>query len=200
MNIRAGSDGRKGTIIGPSIYEFGHYLVKWDDQYSEERVYGPDLTLIKEETMANYDSTKDTLLHIKRVNELLIDAATELLRRAKVHDDSKLKSPEKETFDEYTPKLKDSTYGSDEYKELLKGLGTALDHHYANNRHHPEHYELGVDDMDLFDLIEMFFDWKAASERHDNGSIYKSIDINENRFKISSQISNIFRNTVSRYL
>lgn len=150
--------------------------------------------------MTNYDSTKDTLLHIKRVNELLIDAAMELLRRAKVHDDSKLKSPEKETFDEYTPKLKGSTYGSDEYKELLKGLGTALDRHYANNSHHPEHYELGVDDMDLFDLIEMFFDWKAASERHENGDIYKSIDINENRFKISSQISNIFRNTVSRYL
>ena len=59
-------------------------------------------------------------------------------------DNSKLESPEKELFDEYTPKLKDCTYGSDEYKEFLKGLKVALDHHYANNSHHPEHYENGV--------------------------------------------------------
>lgn len=56
------------------------------------------------------DSTKETLLHIKRVNELLLSASTELINRAKVHDDSKLKSPEKELFDEFTPKLKECTY------------------------------------------------------------------------------------------
>ena len=53
-----------------------------------------------------YDSSKDTLLHIKRVNELLISASQELLNRGIKHDDSKLKQPEKELFDEYTPKLK----------------------------------------------------------------------------------------------
>src|SRR5690554_6575281 len=104
----------------------------------------------------SYDSTKDTLLHIKRVNELLIDCSSELLDRAKVHDNSKLTSPEKELFDEYTPKLKDCTYGCDRYKEYLKELKVALDHHYAENSHHPEHYECGVDDFDLFDFIEMF--------------------------------------------
>src|SRR5690554_3471786 len=100
-----------------------------------------------------YDSTKDTLLHIKRVNELLSLAAIELLARGQEHDNSKLESPEKELFDEYTPKLKDSTYGSDEYKANLKGLEPALKHHYMNNSHHPEHYENGINGMDLFDLI-----------------------------------------------
>jgi hypothetical protein len=150
--------------------------------------------------MNNYDSTADTLLHIKRVNQLLTEAASELIRRANVHDNSKLGSPEKELFDEFTPKLKETTYGSDKYKEYLKELKVALDHHYQNNTHHPEHYENGVNGFDLFDLIEMFFDWKAATERHADGDIMKSIDINKERFGIDEQICDIFKNTVSRYL
>jgi hypothetical protein len=146
----------------------------------------------------SYDSKIDTLLHIKRVAELLTEASTELIKRANVHDNSKLESPEKELFDEYTPKLKTSTYGSDEYKEFLKGLGVALTHHYENNSHHPEHYENGVNGFDLFDLVEMFFDWKAATERHADGDIYKSIEINKKRFEMSDQLCDIFRNTATR--
>lgn len=192
-----------------------------------------------------YDSKTDTLLHIKRVAELLTNAASELIRRANVHDDSKLESPEKELFDEYTPKLKGCTYGSDEYKEFLAGLKVALEHHYANNSHHPEHYNMwqcklclntvkesetwvhpdhgrfcrcsggylifeckfddedlipGINGFDLFDLIEMFFDWKAATERHADGDIMKSIDINKDRFHLSDQLCEIFRNTAIRWL
>lgn len=145
-----------------------------------------------------YDSKTDTLLHIKRVNQLLTESASELIRRANVHDNSKLESPEKELFDEFTPKLKDCTYGSDEYKEYLKELKVALDHHYENNSHHPEHYENGVNGFDLFDLIEMFMDWKAAGERHADGNIYKSIEINKERFKLSEQTVDIFKNTAKR--
>lgn len=146
-----------------------------------------------------YDSTKDTLLHIKRVSELLSLAAIELLTRGQEHDQTKLGSPEKELFDEYTPKLKDSTYGSDEYKANLKELEPALKHHYLNNSHHPEHYENGINGMDLFDLVEMFFDWKAAGERHADGNMEKSIEINKDRFKMSDQLVDIFRNTDERY-
>jgi len=41
----------------------------------------------------------------------------------------------------------------------------ALEHHYALYRHHPEHFQNGIDDMNLIDLVEMFADWKASSER-----------------------------------
>ena len=44
----------------------------------------------------SYDSTADTLLHIQKVANYLNIAAAELLKRAIVHDASKLKSPEKE--------------------------------------------------------------------------------------------------------
>lgn len=142
-----------------------------------------------------YDSKVDTLLHIKRVAELLTEASSELIRRANVHDNSKLESPEKELFDEFTPKLKNCTYGSEDYKEYLKGLRVALEHHYEKNTHHPEHYENGINDFDLFDLVEMFFDWKAATERHADGDIFKSIEINKKRFGISEQLSGIMNNT-----
>lgn len=145
-----------------------------------------------------YDSKADTLLHIKRVAELMTQASIELIKRANVHDNSKLESPEKELFDEFTPKLKGCTYGSEEYKRYLNELKVALEHHYENNSHHPEHYVHGVNDFDLFDLMEMFFDWKAAGERHADGNIYKSIEINKERFKLSDQTVAIFKNTAKR--
>jgi len=163
-----------------------------------EETFIENLSFVSKHLKDEYDSTADTLLHIKRVSLLLNDAAAELLRRANVHDASKLKSPEKELFDEFTPKLKGVTYGSDQYKEFLAGLKVALDHHYSNNSHHPEHYENGVNGMDLFDLVEMFFDWKAASERHEDGNIFDSITINKGRFSISDQLAEILTNTAKK--
>jgi hypothetical protein len=146
-----------------------------------------------------YDSDADTLMHIKRVNEYLIEASQELLTRAVFHDQSKLEATEKLLFDEMTPKLQKSSYGTDEYKAMLKDLKVALDHHYAHNSHHPEHYTNGIDGMNLFDVLEMLLDWKASSERHNDGDIYKSIEINKTRFNMSPQLVNIYVNT-AKYL
>uniref|UniRef100_A0A6M3IIT3 Uncharacterized protein n=1 Tax=viral metagenome TaxID=1070528 RepID=A0A6M3IIT3_9ZZZZ len=146
-----------------------------------------------------YDSTKDTLKHIQRVGELLHKICHTLLDRIDNHDNTKLVSPEKEKFDEYTPKLKGSTYGSEEYKTFLKELDQILLHHYSYNSHHPEHYDKGIDDMTLVDVIEMLCDWKAASERHLNGNILKSIEINTKRFNMSEQLKIILENTAKKY-
>lgn len=142
-----------------------------------------------------YDSTQDTLNHIARVRSLLVDVATNLLLRSENHDLSKLRDPEKSAFDEFTPKLKASTYGSDEYKGFLAQMNEALSHHYAENSHHPEHYKNGIDGMSMLDLIEMFCDWKAATERHADGSIERSIKLNKDRFNMSEQLVSIFENT-----
>jgi hypothetical protein len=78
-----------------------------------------------------------------------------------------------------------------------KNISTALDHHYAHNAHHPEHYSDGIDGMSLFDLIEMLMDWKAASERHPGGTdILRSVEISSDRFSISEQLKKILLNTV----
>ena len=145
-----------------------------------------------------YDSNKDTLLHIKRVNELLLLFAKELMDRAICHDNSKLYDPEKPLFDKMTPLLKGLTYGSEEYKKSLAELKPALDHHYSHNSHHPEYYKDGINDCNLFDLVEMLCDWKAASERHADGNIFKSIQINKTRFAMADQLAKIFENTVNK--
>ncbi|RPH39664.1 MAG: hypothetical protein EHM86_07175 [Desulfobulbaceae bacterium] len=144
-----------------------------------------------------YDSTNDTNEHRKQVNKLLCDVRLDLRKRGVYHDLSKLGEPEKEIFDIVTPKLKALTYGSEEYRESLKEMGKALEHHYMKNRHHPEHFKNGIDDMSLLDVVEMLADWKAATLRHADGDIIKSLDINRKRFGISNQFYKILLNTIN---
>ena len=113
----------------------------------------------------SYDSTIDTILHINRVRFLLGQCAIILLARGAKHDASKLEEPEKAIFDAIGNRLAVITYAGEEYKHSLADLKAALDHHYAHNTHHPEHYPNGVDGTSLFDLTEMLMDWKAAGER-----------------------------------
>ncbi len=144
-----------------------------------------------------YNSASDIRSHIETVYRLMLQCTSDLLGRVRIHDASKLKSPEKELFDKYTPLLKDTTYGSDEYKQYLKEMGVALQHHYENNSHHPEFHYRGIDGMTLIDIIEMFCDWKAASLRHDDGDFLTSLKHNRKRFNIGSQLHSIFLNTAN---
>lgn len=142
-----------------------------------------------------YDSRQDTLDHISEVRARM-DTAIDLLHARKVlHDKSKLESPEKEIFDAVTPRLRGLTYGSDEYKAQLAEMKVALDHHYANNSHHPEHYADGIRGMSLLDIVEMLCDWSAATTRHADGDLRKSIDINQKRFGYSDELRAILLNT-----
>lgn len=148
-----------------------------------------------EEKATNYD----TMRHIERVRDLINVFIAELLIRGEKHDQSKLEHPEVKLFTEYTPKLATTTYGSAEYEQLRKELLPALTHHYAKNRHHPEHFKDGVNDMNLLDIVEMLCDWKASSERHNDGNIRKSIEINAKRFKLDPQLIQILENTVELF-
>jgi len=113
--------------------------------------------------------------------------------RAKNHDYSKLEPEEKYVFDEYTPKLKTLAFGSDEYKASLAAMGEGLKHHYTANRHHPEHFDNGVNGMTLYDLVEMFCDWLAAAEAK-----HTPIDIDylAKRFNLAPQLIDILLNTM----
>jgi hypothetical protein len=143
-----------------------------------------------------YDSRDDTRDHIAEVRRRLDRVIADMQRRHREHDRSKLESPEVEAFDEYTPKLKATTYGSDEYRSYLGAMKPALDHHYAENSHHPEHYPDGIRGMSLLDLIEMLCDWKAATLRHADGDIRRSVEINQARFGYSDELKAILLNTL----
>lgn len=143
------------------------------------------------------DSTADTLVHIRRVNWLLIDCAREFMLRAQRHDESKLKEPEKSAFDRLKAlSLSGMAYGADEYRACLRAEKPAVEHHYKANPHHPEFYNYGVDDMSLLDVLEMLCDWKAASERmKDGGSILASIKHNAVRFGLTPQMAHVLIRT-----
>lgn len=143
------------------------------------------------------DPHPDTVRHRKRVQELMGELIWILDTRAAEHDLSKTLSPEVESFNAVTDKLHDLEYGSQEYREALKDLGPALSHHYAENRHHAEHWANGIAGMTLLDLIEMIADWRAAGERHDTGSMAKSLEINIKRYGIDPQLAQILANTVA---
>lgn len=89
-----------------------------------------------------YNSAQDTIDHIKKVMELLEKIVINLEYRSARHDESKLEEPEKSMYDKFTPMLRGSTYGSEEYKGFLKDMGEALQHHYKVNTHHPEHFKM----------------------------------------------------------
>lgn len=156
-----------------------------------------------------YDSTADTQAHIKQVQYYIKRVTQTLAQRAFVHDYHKLRSPEKEGFDA-AAELKTIEYGSDEYRASLENLKEVLLHHYAHTKHHPESFAIkedgtldteavkngaAINRMNLLDLIEMLCDWKAASERHDGGNIYKSIDMNQERFGYDDDMKELLTRT-----
>ena len=147
-----------------------------------------------------YDSTVDAKKHITAIQRLFNNVIIpELEKRKESHDESKFKSPERETYDKYIPMLKETKYGSDEYYEVRKKMEQeGLKHHYEVNRHHPEHFPGGINDMTLIDVVEMFCDWYAASLNSDTG--FKSgLKNNKNKFHMSEQLYQIFLNTYKEY-
>ena len=137
----------------------------------------------------------ETQKHIESVRKYIRFINDKLETRGVKHDASKLDTPEVELFAENTLQLANMSYGSDEYTKSLEKLKPALDHHYASNRHHPEHFINGVNDMTLVDLVEMFCDWKASTLRHNDGNLLKSIEFNAERFNIEGQLTAILLNT-----
>ena len=138
--------------------------------------------------------------HVFYVRKNVRRLVKEIHARAKVHDASKLEEPERTLLSENFADLGKTPYGTPEYDALLAKIKPALDAHYAQNRHHPEHWPHGIDDMDLVDILELLSDWCASVKKNKHGNIHRSIEVNTKRFNISPQLAQILTNTVERYL
>lgn len=146
--------------------------------------------------MSKYDQViRETEEHQRVVQALIKTICEKLLERGLHHDKTKLQSPEIDAFVEMQRRTHDVAYGSEEYNKALEDLKPALEHHYAKNRHHPEHYPDGIKGMNLVDIVEMLCDWKASTARYKAGNLLTSIDINVKRFNISEDLAAILRNT-----
>jgi hypothetical protein len=144
------------------------------------------------------DSTAETQEHISKVQARLQEMISALTVRAARHDASKFQEPEKSTLDAKAGALSTLRYGTPEYAAAMSAVDMQpfLEHHYAHNDHHPQHYKNGVDGMSLLSILEMLADWKAAGERVKEGSIMQSLEVNRDRFGLSDQLYAILVNTV----
>lgn len=111
----------------------------------------------------------------------------ELYKRGLKHDLSKYRWSENRYFAELIFDLKKSTYGSEKYNKMLEIAKKGVNNHYCKNSHHPEYYKNGIEEMSEIDKLEMIADWEAATKKHNDGNIYKSIEINKPRFNYDDE-------------
>lgn len=161
----------------------------------EQLILNEEIAETPTEALTVAECQVETQKHIEAVRKYIRFMIDKIDMRGVKHDASKLESPEVEVFAEYTPKLNSTKFGSDEYYKNLELMKPALDHHYASNRHHPEHFVNGINDMTLVDILEMFCDWKASTLRHNDGNLLKSIETNAERFNMEGQLKQILINT-----
>jgi hypothetical protein len=141
-----------------------------------------------------------TTMHKMWVLIYILGFCLQLLARAIRHDLSKYREPEALGFALNLSRLKKSKYGTPEYRRMAyrRTLRPAIQHHYENNRHHPEYHPNGIAGMALADLCMMFFDWMASVKRNEKGHIVLSIEAGQKRFDIPPVLSKIFLNTAGK--
>lgn len=111
--------------------------------------------------------------------------------RSLTHDNSKLTPSEMSGFLKIFGSLHANAYGSAGYQQMLEQIKPTLQLHYTRNRHHPD--VIGLENMSIYDLVEMVVDWKAAIRKQKEGNLDKSFKINKERFNISEELERILK-------
>jgi hypothetical protein len=136
--------------------------------------------------------------HRKSVHDKLQFLRQELDTRAVDHDKSKLLPPEINWLIEMDrePKYK---YGTPEYFDKMHRWQKFFDHHYAENRHHPDHFVNGVNDMTLVDLCEYLIDIISYFDEMHVDDAIKTIELQKERFGLDDQLCMVLKNTLLEY-
>ena len=147
-----------------------------------------------------YDSSQDALSHIEIVRANIDKMVSEIKLRGENHDLSKLQEPEKSSNDYFIPLLKKVKFGTPEYVKVdsERRNGEGLKHHFKVNRHHPDHFQNGINDMNIVDIIEMICDTIAASRKSDS-SFEDGLKFNAERYNFPKELENIILNTYNEY-
>lgn len=148
--------------------------------------------------MAQIETEEYIKGHISRVRRHINTFIQLLIRRAEKHDKSKLEEPELSWWKEMDKEPR-YPYGSEEYKQKIKRWDKVFKHHYKYNRHHPEHYEYGVSEMTLIDIVEMMCDWLGYKDTTTVTEAIKVCDEQMARYDISEELRQIIFNTLLRY-
>jgi len=151
-----------------------------------------------EQSKQRRETVRRILKHRKSVRDKLRFIAQELLKRADNHDSSKLQFPEVEWLMEMDAEPQ-YPYGSEEYNEKKERWSKFFTHHYANNSHHPEHYEGGINGMDLVDLCEFCIDIISYYDVLRVSQGERTLELQKERFHMSSQLRDVLSNTLNNY-
>lgn len=115
--------------------------------------------------------------------------------RALTHDNSKSSDEEYKYYKMANSVNRNDFKTYEEYMDYIKPtLDKGLKHHYENNRHHPEFFDNGIDDMNLIDIMEMIADW-CISIKQNGKDLYEEIEYNFDKYNVSEQLKKIIINT-----
>ena len=104
------------------------------------------------------------MMRIRRalVQDKLSTVARELISRGRTHYNSALGSPEIEVYHRFFPEYRQYKIGDPRKDEVFTQMAGAIGHHFRYNDHHPEHFENGINEMDLIQHIQFtaaFLSW-----------------------------------------
>lgn len=139
---------------------------------------------------------KITKEHIVKVRDNMSIFNKVINVRGLKHDLSKITSDiEYDNYRKVIMTLKKEKTGSQEYNKARESIKPAVDHHYENNEHHPEHFKDGISGMNLIDLIEMMSDWQAVNDEVPGRDLKPWIRKCKDKYNMSDDLFNVFMNT-----
>lgn len=150
----------------------------------------------KEEQAGN--TVKHILKHRESVRNKLNFLASELVKRAEKHDESKLMQPELNWLIQMDKEPR-YQYGTPEYFDKMEKWQNFFKHHYAENRHHPDHFQNGIYDMNIVDICEYITDIISYYDEMHVDDALKTLEAQKERFGFDEQLYQILKNTLFEY-
>lgn len=150
----------------------------------------------------NLQSINDTIIHKQYVlksclklanilfDEQKNELALDLLKRACIHDNSKL---EEEELLALSRIINDKDCLTNSKEQLSEFKKNAIALHWKNNRHHPEFFS-DINNMTELDILEMICDWYARSMQYNTNFLEFVYDRQKNRFHFPEQMFKVIEN------
>ncbi len=133
--------------------------------------------------------------HKEKMEEKLILVSEEFSKRAKDHDNDKLENPEiYQTYKEHFPELKKIPFGTREYFAYEKEHFDKAHQIHAQNRHHFYSRRNNLDDINLFDLIEVVIDISESAKQY--GDEKKIMESLKNKQVLNYELEELIKNTI----
>ena len=138
------------------------------------------------------------VMRIRRalVQDKLSTVARELISRGRTHDNSALGSPEIEVYHRFFSEYRKYKIGDPRKDEVFAQMAEAIGHHFQYNDHHPEHFENGINDMDLIQLMQFTADIMSWSEQ-EQVDIFEILPMIRDKCGMVDQVYNLICNTIT---